>query len=129
MESGMRTVLVVDDSPTNLTATAGVFEKFGIKAICVTNGLDAVGLIERGKPAFDAVFMDYMMPGMDGLEAFRRIRALGNDYAASIPVIALTGNEDGGVERRLLEEGFAAYIAKPVGVDKVEAIVREWIGG
>jgi signal transduction histidine kinase/CheY-like chemotaxis protein/HPt (histidine-containing phosphotransfer) domain-containing protein len=121
------TVLVVDDSPTNLTVAVGVLNKFKIKPICVTSGEIAVGRVKAEKPLFNAILMDYMMPETDGLEALKQIRALGTEYAKTVPVIALTGKEEEGTEQQLLDEGFQAYCPKPLSVEKMGEIIQRWI--
>ncbi|MCL2499984.1 MAG: response regulator [Defluviitaleaceae bacterium] len=120
-------VLVVDDSPTNLTVAVGVFKKLGIKPICVTGGKIAVERIMAEKPLFGVILMDYLMPGMDGVEALRQIRALDSEYARHIPIIALTGKDDEGDEQFFLNEGFAAYIPKPLSVEKMNDILRRFM--
>jgi signal transduction histidine kinase/ActR/RegA family two-component response regulator len=121
-------VLVVDDSPTNLDVARGVLRKYKIHIDCVSSGQDAVDRIKSGEPKYHAVFMDHMMPGMDGVETLRQIRALDTDYAKTIPVFALTGKDNEGTEQFFLDEGFSAYIAKPLGMDKVGGILEKYMG-
>jgi signal transduction histidine kinase/CheY-like chemotaxis protein/uncharacterized membrane protein len=118
-----RYVLVVDDSPTNLTVAVGVFGKLNIKPICITNGKTAIERITAGKPVYDAIFMDYMMPDLNGLETLKQIRALDTDYAKNIPVYALSGKDDEGSEQFFLDEGFNAYITKPLNTQKINVLL------
>jgi len=120
-------VLVVDDSPTNLDVARGLLGKYKIKVDCVSNGHDAIDRIKRGEPVYNAIFMDHMMPGMDGIEATRWIRAADSDYAKEIPIIALTANAIAGNERLFLDEGFQAFVSKPINVQKLDAVIRHWI--
>ncbi|MCL2603565.1 MAG: response regulator [Defluviitaleaceae bacterium] len=106
-------VLIVDDSPTNLTVAVSAFGRLGVRPVCVSSGQLAVERVRHGKPVYHAVFMDYMMPGMDGAETLRQIRALGSDYAKTVPIIALSGRDDEGSEQFFLDEGFTAYMPKP----------------
>jgi len=71
--------------------------------------------------------MDHMMPGMDGIEATRRIREIGTDYAKNIPIIALTANAIVGNEEMFLEKGFQAFISKPIEIIHLDAVIREWV--
>jgi signal transduction histidine kinase/ActR/RegA family two-component response regulator len=120
-------VLVVDDFPTNLDVAAGMLRKYKMQVDCVTNGRDAVELIAAGTPAYNAVFMDHMMPGMDGMEAMTAIRALNTEYAKNVPIIALTANAISGNEKMFLDNGFDAFLSKPFNVIGLDAIVRQWV--
>ncbi|MCL2109211.1 MAG: response regulator [Oscillospiraceae bacterium] len=120
-------VLVVDDFATNLDVARGMLEKYRMRVDCATSGREAVERISRGEPAYSAVFMDHMMPGMDGMEATRRIRELGSEYARTIPIIALTANAVAENEQMFLANGFQAFLPKPVNVAKIDAVVRRWV--
>jgi CheY-like chemotaxis protein len=120
-------VLVVDDFPTNLDVAAGMMRKYRMQVDCVLSGQDAVERITAGVPVYNAVFMDHMMPGMDGLEAVTMIRALGTDYAKNIPVIALTANAVTGNEKMFLDNGFNAFLSKPFNAMSLDAIVQRWV--
>jgi CheY-like chemotaxis protein/anti-sigma regulatory factor (Ser/Thr protein kinase) len=120
-------VLVVDDFPTNLDVAAGMLIKYKMQVDCVTSGQDAVNRIAAGEPVYNAVFMDHMMPGMDGVEATKLIRTLGTDYAEKIPVIALTANAVTGSEQMFLDNGFNAFLPKPFNAILLDSIVRKWI--
>jgi CheY-like chemotaxis protein len=71
--------------------------------------------------------MDHMMPGIDGIEATKRIRALGTEYATNIPVIALTANAVAGNEQMFIFNGFNAFIPKPFNVMTLDAVVQRWV--
>jgi signal transduction histidine kinase/CheY-like chemotaxis protein len=120
-------VLVVDDFSTNLDVAAGMLRKYKIQVDCVTRGQDAIDRIASQEPPYDAVFMDHMMPGMDGVEATAKIRALGTKYAQDLPIIALTANAVTGTEQMFLTNGFNAFLSKPLNVMSLDAIVRRWI--
>ncbi|MCL1980765.1 MAG: ATP-binding protein, partial [Proteobacteria bacterium] len=92
-------VLVADDVQTNLDVARAMLKRYGITVDCVTSGQEAVDLILLGEPHYNMVFMDHMMPGMDGVEALCRIRAIDSDYARSLPVIVLTANVVAGNEK------------------------------
>lgn len=120
-------VLVVDDNPTNLTVARHMLGKYKMRVDCLTNGRDAIERIRLGVPVYDAVFMDHMMPDMDGIETARLIRALGTDYAVEIPVIALTANAVTGVEQLFYNEGFQAFLTKPINITRLDAVIRKWV--
>jgi CheY-like chemotaxis protein len=120
-------VLVVDDNQTNLAVARGMMKRFGMQVDCVDNGQAAIELINKGKQRYHAIFMDHMMPGMDGIETFERIRALGTAYATSVPVIALTANAISGNAEMFTDKGFAAFLSKPMDIMQLELIIRRWI--
>jgi PAS domain S-box-containing protein len=120
-------VLVVDDFATNLDVAKGMLGKYKMKVDCVISGQDSINAIKDATPVYDAIFMDHMMPGMDGIEAAERIRALGTDYALNIPIIALTANAAVGNEEMFLSKGFQAFLSKPINVMKLDSVVRQWI--
>jgi CheY-like chemotaxis protein len=120
-------VLVVDDFPTNLDVAAGILRKYKMQVDCVMSGQEAIDLIAAGEQVYNAIFMDHMMPGMDGVEATRAIRALGNEYAQNIPIIALTANAIAEGEKMFLENGFNAFLPKPFNVMSLDSVVQRWV--
>jgi signal transduction histidine kinase len=124
---GYAKVLVVDDFLTNLDVAAGMLRKYKIQVDCVTSGQDAVDLIASGVPVYNAVFMDHMMPEMDGMEATALIRALDTQYAQNIPIIALTANAVSGNEQMFLNKGFSAFLPKPFNAMSLDAVVQRWV--
>jgi CheY-like chemotaxis protein len=120
-------VLVVDDFPTNLDVASGMLRKYKMQVDCVENGKDAVECIAMALPIYDAIFMDHMMPEMDGMEAVKHIRALGTKYAEDIPIIALTANAVAGNEEMFLNNGFDAFLPKPFNVVALDAVVQKWV--
>jgi CheY-like chemotaxis protein len=121
-------VLVVDDFPMNLDVAAGMLRKYKMQVDCVQSGREAVDSIQAGEPVYNAVFMDHMMPGMDGVEATKLIRALGTGYAEKIPIIALTANAVAGSEQMFLENGFNAFLPKPFNAPLLDSVIKQWIG-
>jgi CheY-like chemotaxis protein len=124
---GYAKVLVVDDFPINLDVATGMLRKYKMQVDCVTNGQSAIDCVAMGLPVYDAVFMDHMMPGMDGVEAIQKIRALGTEYAKNIPVIAVTANAVSGSEQMFLENGFNAFLPKPFNVMSLDSVVQRWV--
>ena len=121
-------VLVVDDVTTNLDVAKGMLKPYGMRVDCALNGQEAINMIKAGNPRYTAVFMDHMMPGMDGIEATRIIREeLGTEYARNIPIIALTANAIVGNEEMFLHKGFQAFISKPIDMMKLDSTLRQWV--
>jgi len=117
--------LVVDDFQPNLNVAAGMLGKFRIQADCVLSGKEAVERIRREDPKYDFVFMDLLMPEMDGTEATRAIRSLGTKYAAAVPIIALTAIPTG--ETAEVDSAFQLVLSKPLTLPKVDAFIKEWL--
>jgi CheY-like chemotaxis protein len=120
-------VLVLDDLPMNLEVASGMLGKYRMQVDCVLSGQEAIDRITAEDPVYDAVFMDHMMPGMDGVEATKEIRALGTQYAKEIPVIALTANAVAGNEKMFLDNGFNAFLPKPFNVMLLDSIIQRWV--
>ena len=120
-------VLVVDDMQTNLDVATGLLRKYKMHVDCATNGEDAIDRICGGEPVYDAVFMDHMMPGMDGVETTNKIRAIGTKYATTVPIIALTANVLTGNEQMFLSNGFQAFLAKPINIMNLDSVVQRWV--
>jgi PAS domain S-box-containing protein len=126
-------VLVVDDVETNLDVAKGLLLPYGLSIDTASSGLEAIEKIKKAGNAeeadrYDAIFMDHMMPGMDGIEAVRIIRnELDGDYGKKVPIIALTANALTGNERMFLANGFTAFISKPIDVMHLDAALNTWI--
>ncbi|MDR0439413.1 MAG: response regulator [Candidatus Accumulibacter sp.] len=122
-------VLVVDDVITNLDVAKGMMAAYnGLVIHCVTSGKDAIELIRRGDIRYDVVFMDHMMPGLDGIETVWIIRnEIDSEYARSVPIVALTANAIVGNDKLFLESGFQAFLTKPIDVVKLDAVLRQFI--
>ena len=121
-------VLVVDDVATNLDVARGILKPYGIQVECASGGQEAVDLVKASPGRYDAIFMDHMMPGMDGIEATQIIRnEIGTEYARTIPILALTANAIVGNEAMFLNNGFQAFLSKPIDIMAMDAAVRKWI--
>jgi len=121
-------VLVVDDIYTNLDVAKGMMKPYGLKIDCVTSGQEAIDAIRNEKEKYNAIFMDQMMPEIDGIEATRIIREeIGTEYAKTIPIIAFTANALLGNEEMFLSKGFNAFITKPLEINRLDAVLREWV--
>lgn len=108
------TILVVDDSATNLKITQLILAKYKFNIKSTDNGVNAVEIMKNAKPGeIDLILMDVMMPVMDGLEATRRIRALSDPEISNIPIIAMTANAFASDVQDALDAGMNAHIPKP----------------
>jgi signal transduction histidine kinase/DNA-binding NarL/FixJ family response regulator len=123
-------VLVVDDVSTNLDIARGMMKPYGMKIDCASGGREAVELVRAAETRYDAIFMDHMMPDMDGIEATRIIRGeIGTEYARNVPIIALTANAISGSEKKFLDMGFQAFIPKPIDILLLDKVIRQWVKG
>jgi CheY-like chemotaxis protein/HPt (histidine-containing phosphotransfer) domain-containing protein len=121
-------VLIVDDVATNIDVARGLLKPYEMKIDCVSSGREAVDAIRNESIRYNAVFMDHMMPEMDGIEAARIIREeIGTEYAKTLPIIALTANAIIGNEDMFLSKGFQAFISKPIDIARLDAVIRQWV--
>jgi signal transduction histidine kinase len=118
-------VLIVDDLETNLSVAEGLLAPYRMKITACRSGEDALARIEAD--AYDLVLMDHMMPGMDGVETTRALRAMSVERCRTMPVIALTANAVSGMREMFLENGFNDFLAKPIEVPKLDALLKKWI--
>ncbi len=118
------TVLIVDDNPVNLTVAEGLLDPLNMKVHTAQSGMDALKKIEETR--YDIIFMDHMMPQMDGVETTRVIRRL-HPECNETPIIALTANAVSGMKEVFLAEGMNDFIAKPIEVKVLINKVRQWL--
>ena len=116
-------VLIVDDNEMNLEVTAGILEPYGLEAVCANSGEKALELF--GKDKYDLIFMDHMMPGMDGVETMEKMRKLPGGKEAVI--IVLTANAISGVSYEYRKAGFEDFLAKPIDPQNMDRILRAYL--
>ena len=121
----MAKILVVDDSMVNLFVAKELLANYDVEVVTATGGTESINLVREN--SFDMVFMDYLMPQMDGREAMNHIRELGDDYYRQLPIIALTAKNSPGGERVFLDEGFDGYLAKPLDVHELERTLLKFL--
>ena len=119
-----RKVLLVDDDVRNIFALASALEQKGLQVEIGRNGFEALSKLAE-VPDIDMVLMDVMMPGMDGLEATRRIRA--NPKFAQLPVIAVTAKAMKDDQEQCRRAGANDYLAKPIDLDRLFSLMRVWM--
>jgi len=121
-------VLVVDDVPVNLDIVRGLLKPYRIRVETADSALEAIELVRAGEPRFDAIFMDHMMPVMNGVQAVRIIRGeIGGEYAANVPIIALSANALAGNETLYTENGFQESLSKPLSLQSLDRVLRRWV--
>jgi signal transduction histidine kinase/DNA-binding NarL/FixJ family response regulator len=116
-------ILLVDDLPSNLMVAEGMLAPYKTRIFICHSGREAVELV-RSRP-FDLVFMDHMMPDMDGLEATAAIRAMRG--REEMPIVALTANAVSGMKDMFLQNGFSDFLSKPIELPKLAKIMDKWI--
>ena len=119
-----RRVLLVDDDVRNIFSLTSALEQKGLKVEVGRNGFEAIARLDEVAD-IDLVLMDIMMPGMDGLEAMRRIRADGR--FAKLPIIAITAKAMKDDQEQCLQAGASDYLAKPVDLDRLYSLLRVWM--
>ncbi len=115
-------ILVVDDNRMNIRVIEGLLKEYRIQVTYATSGQEALEVI--GRMCFDFVFMDHMMPDMDGVETMHRIRCKVGLYYQKVPIVALTANAAPGNREMFLAEGFDDFLAKPVEISVLERVLR-----
>jgi len=115
-------VLVVDDVEANLVVAQGLLRLYEINTVTVDSGFKAVEKVKSGE-AYDIIFMDYMMPEMDGIETTMQIRELGYDGV----IIALTANTMAGNRKMFMQNGFDEYISKPIDFKLFDDVLNRFI--
>ena len=118
-------ILVVDDNLMNLKVVEGLLRKYKIRITAASSGEEALSIIESKD--FDFVFMDHMMPGMDGIECLHRIRSKIGKYFNEVPIIALTANAIAGSREMFLQEGFDDFVAKPIDNAILDQVLKKYI--
>jgi CheY-like chemotaxis protein len=124
-------LLIVDDIATNLKVAEGLLAPYHAKVDTSLSGIQAIEMVKRNR--YDLVFMDHMMPEMDGIEATIAIReweaeSINNEKGRSaVPIIALTANAVVGMKEMFIEKGFSDFLAKPIDISKLDEILDKWI--
>ena len=120
-------ILIVDDNAMNRKVLVSLLKPTEIGLVEAGGGEEAVKL--ASEQHFDLIIMDHMMPGMDGVEAMKRIKAAQDGPCADTPIIVLTANAVAGSREKYLNDGFDGYLSKPVDVGKLERIIKNRLPG
>ncbi|MCM1039748.1 MAG: ATP-binding protein [Ruminococcus sp.] len=118
-------VLVVDDNAMNLKVMARLLLPYQIKVSMASGGQEALDKLDGME--YDCVFLDHMMPEMDGVETLHKIRQKPGSYFQALSVIAFTANAIGGAREMFMDEGFTDFIAKPIELSVLERMLRRYI--
>lgn len=118
-------ILVVDDVAVNLRVISNLLKKTRINVDTAENGKQCLSLVT--KHLYDIIFMDHMMPEMDGIETYEKMKQIPDCINKNTPVIMLTANAIAGVGDQYLQTGFSGYLSKPVRSEKLEKIIMEYL--
>lgn len=115
--------LIVDDSQQNLQVLASLLQRTSMQLDKAGSGLECIEKVRSKK--YHLIFLDYMMPEMDGMETFHKLRE--EENGQEVPIIAITADVSTGIRQKFLSEGFADYLSKPVMWDRLEEILLQFI--
>ena len=119
-------VLIVDDNLLNLEVASGIMELMGMTTRTAESGKECLEILASGETP-DIIFLDYMMPEMDGLETMKCIRAL-DGSVAKVPIVLLTANAVVGVKEEMIDEGFDDFLSKPIEIEELQQILIKYLG-
>ncbi|OON87387.1 hypothetical protein BXO88_03690 [Oribacterium sp. C9] len=118
-------VLVVDDVDVNRFVFKSLLKKTELQISEASGGQEALDLCRKNR--YDLIFMDHLMPDMDGIQTFHAIRAIDQDWVKDVPVIALTANAISGARNMYIEEGFIDYLSKPISPTYLESKLIQYL--
>ena len=116
-------ILFVDDNEMNRKVFAGLLKEIKIQIDEAGNGRECLEKVKKN--AYDIIFMDHMMPELDGVETFRIMKEMEDFPCKNTPVVILTANALVGAEEKYLQEGFRAFLQKPIDYEKLELVIRD----
>ena len=118
-------VLVVDDNSMNIFVFESLLKTTQIQITAVKSGMECLEKIAGQR--FDIVFLDHMMPDMDGIETLARAKAMPESQCHGVPFIALTANAIAGAREMFLENGFTDYLSKPINIKMLERMIQDYL--
>ena len=118
-------ILVVDDNEMNLLVASNLLKMTQVKVDTALSGM--ICLKKLAERHYDLIFMDQMMPSLDGIQTLKMARALENNLSKDAPIIALTANAISGTRERLIGEGFTDYLSKPIDVKLMEQMLMKYL--
>ena len=118
-------ILIVDDNVTNLKVASGLMSPYNMSVDTVLSGIRAIEKVQMTN--YDLIFMDHMMPEMDGVETTAEIRKLDGRYYKELPIIALTANAVSGARELFMEKGMNGFLSKPIDSKMLNSILKEFI--
>ncbi len=117
-------VLVVDDTKINLRVATGLLKTLEIVADTAESGRECLNKLKDKK--YDIIFMDHMMPEMDGIETVNEIRGMGDAYYKEVPIVALTANAVNGAKEMFLAAGFQDFVSKPIDMEELSNCILKY---
>lgn len=117
-------ILMVDDNDMNRVVFRSLLKQTKVQVYEAASGYECLSLVE--KEHFDIIFLDHMMPGMDGIETFHRIKE-GENLCKDVPVIMLTANAVSGVREAYIKEGFTNFLSKPISPSQLEKMTKSYL--
>ena len=118
-------ILVVDDTPINLTVVKGLLKSTKIRIDTAESGMETLELVKKNK--YDAIFIDHRMPEMDGLQTLETLKKMEDNLSIDAPCIALTANAGAGARDEYIAAGFNDYLSKPVNGELLEEMLKEYL--
>ena len=119
--------LIVDDEPMNLVVASGIFKEYKMIIDTALSGKESIDKFTDNE--YDVIFMDHMMPGMDGVEAMKKIKDIAAEHGRTIKVVALTANAVSGAREMFINEGFDGFISKPINIKDFERTMNKVFSG
>lgn len=118
-------ILAVDDNQINLTIVKGLLRRIDAKVDIAPGGYDCLDMVRQ--KAYDIIFLDHMMPDLDGVEVLKRLKSMNDNLSENAVVIALTANAIAGARNQYIEYGFDDYISKPIEPKELENIIKKYL--
>ncbi|MBP3783524.1 MAG: response regulator [Butyrivibrio sp.] len=118
-------ILIVDDTPINLTVVKGLLKKTKIQVDTAESGFETLELVKKKR--YDAIFIDHRMPEMDGIQTLKALKEMEDNLSKDAPCIALTANAGAGAREEYIAEGFNDYLSKPVNGELLEQMLIEYL--
>ena len=118
-------ILIVDDTVMNLTVVKGLLKQTKIKIDTATSGQECLKLVTKKK--YDIIFLDHMMPEMNGIETLKAMKTLIDNLNVDTPIISLTANAISGAREQYLAEGFKDYLTKPINFEQLESLIVNYL--
>lgn len=118
-------ILIVDDVPMNITVARNMLKSLKIQVDTAASGQECLNLVREKR--YHIIFMDHMMPGMDGIEAFHKMKEMPESKNQDVPVIMLTANAISGMKGEYLSEGFKDYLSKPMRGSDLEQMIKKYL--
>lgn len=118
-------ILIVDDNRVNLAVATGIMKPYKMHIDTANNGPEAIEMVKQNH--YDLIFMDHMMPEMDGIDTTKHIQEMDDGQYGGIPIVALTANAVGDILETFLNHGMQDFLAKPINKRELDAILNKWL--